>query len=82
MLRYGATLAYLAKTFLVASIVLAFRQQIWATFRRKLLSINAIDALFSAVGDLDALLNTEIYRQAKVAVFLVAVLWLAHFIII
>lgn len=82
MLRYGAALAYLAKTFLVASIVLAFRQQIWATFRRKLLSINAIDALFSAIGDLDGLLNSEIYRQAKAAVFLVVVLWLVHLFVV
>ncbi|KAF8851250.1 hypothetical protein BDZ45DRAFT_601661 [Acephala macrosclerotiorum] len=82
MLRYGATIAYFTKASLAASVVLAFRQQIWATFRRKFLSINAIDSLFSGIGDLDALLNLEVFQKAKAAIFLILLLWLAPLVVI
>ncbi|CZR68194.1 uncharacterized protein PAC_18093 [Phialocephala subalpina] len=82
MLRYGAAIAYFTKASLAASLVLAFRQQIWATFRRKFLSINAIDSLFSGIGDLDALLNLEVFQKAKAAIFLILLLWLAPLTVI
>ena len=75
MLRYGAVLAYLTKTCLVSSVIWAFRQQIWDTFRRKLLSIAAIDSLFAAMEDLTAIINLEVFRNAKIAVFLAVVVW-------
>lgn len=80
MLRYGAAMAYFTKASLAASVVLAFRQQIWATFRRKFLSINAIDSLFSGIGDLDALLNLEVFQKAKAAIFLILLLWSVRYL--
>jgi hypothetical protein len=75
MLRYGVTLAYLTKASLMASVVLAFRQQIWATFRSKLLSITAVDSLFAVMEDLSAIFNLEVFQRAKVAMFLAVVVW-------
>jgi hypothetical protein len=75
MLRYGTALAYLTKASLMASVVLAYRQQIWATFRRKLLSITAVDSLFAVMEDLSAIFNLEVFQQAKVAMFLAVVVW-------
>jgi hypothetical protein len=75
MLRYGAVLAYLTKACLVSSAVWAFRQQIWATFQRKLISIAGIDSLFAAMEDPSEAVNLELLRKAKVAVFLAAVVW-------
>jgi hypothetical protein len=75
MLRYGTALAYLTKASFMASVVLAFRQQIWATFRRKLLSITAVDSLFAVMEDLSVMFNLEIFQQAKVAMFLAVVFW-------
>ena len=75
MLRYGAALAYLTKASLAASVLLAFRQQIWATFRRKLLSITAVDSLFAATEDLNSMFNLEVFQRAKVAIFLATVVW-------
>jgi hypothetical protein len=75
MLRYGAALSYVAKAFLMASVVLAFRQQIWATVRRKLLSVDAIDSLFAVIEDPSAMRNLEVFKSAKVAMFLALVVW-------
>jgi hypothetical protein len=75
MLRYGAALSYVAKAFLMASVVLAFRQQIWATVRRKLLSVGAIDSLFAVIEDPFAMLNLEVFKSAKIAMFLALVVW-------
>lgn len=75
MLRYGAALAYLTKSSLVASIIIAFRQRIWATFRQKLLSMNAVDSLFAVMEDLSAVFNLEVFQHATVAVFLAIIVW-------
>jgi hypothetical protein len=75
MLRYGAAMAYCTKAFLVASLLLAFRQQIWATCRRKLLSIDTVDSLFALTDDPAAILKLEVLQKAKVALFLASVMW-------
>jgi len=75
MLRYGTALAYLTKASLMAFVILAFRQQIWATFRRKILSVTAVDSLFAVMEDLSVMFNLEIFQQAKVAMFLAVVFW-------
>jgi hypothetical protein len=76
MLRYGTALAYITKASFAASVGLAYSQQIWATFRRKSLSVGAIDSLFTAHQDVSSLANMEIFRQAKLAVFLAVLVWL------
>ena len=75
MLRYGAALAYLTKACLIACVILAYRQQIWATFRRKLLTVTTIDSLFAATEDVSALFNLEVFLKAKVGMFMVAIVW-------
>jgi hypothetical protein len=75
MLRYGTALSYIVKASLVGAVVISFRQQVWATCSRKALSISAIDSLFVAGNDPLGLLNLEIFSKAKVAVFLVAIVW-------
>jgi hypothetical protein len=75
MLRYGAALAYVTKASLIASVVLAYRQQIWATFRRKTLAVTTVDSLFAATEDVAAMFNLEVLLKAKVAMFMVAIVW-------
>ncbi|KAI1387115.1 uncharacterized protein F4822DRAFT_405493 [Hypoxylon trugodes] len=82
MLRYGTVLAFAAKAGLVASAVVAFRQRIWVTVRNKFLSVAALDSLFAATEDVSALLNVEIFKRAKIAVFLAAFVWLTPIVII
>ncbi|KAI1798706.1 hypothetical protein F4811DRAFT_558556 [Daldinia bambusicola] len=82
MLRYGTVLSFAAKAGLVAAVVVAFKQRIWTTVRSKFLSVAALDSLFAAAEDASALLNIEIFRQAKIAMLLAAFVWLTPIIII
>ncbi|KAK3323879.1 hypothetical protein B0T19DRAFT_443338 [Cercophora scortea] len=76
MLRYGNMLAYATKSFLASAIIFAYRQQIWATVRRKNLQLGTIDSLFAAVDDIRAMVNLEFITQTKVALGLAIVVWL------
>ncbi|KAI1644588.1 uncharacterized protein F4817DRAFT_346189 [Daldinia loculata] len=82
MLRYGTVLSFSAKAGLVAAVVIAFKQRIWTTVRSKFLSVAALDSLFAAAEDASALLNIEIYKQAKIAMLLAAFVWLTPIVII
>jgi hypothetical protein len=75
MLRYGTALAYITKASLVAAIIFALKQQIWATFRRKNIQISTIDSLFAAADDPSALLNLEMATKAKIAFTLATLVW-------
>jgi hypothetical protein len=75
VLRYGTALAYITKAFLVAAIIFGFKQQMWATFRRKNIHISTIDSLFAAVDNPSALLNLEMATKAKIAFALAILVW-------
>jgi hypothetical protein len=75
MLRYGAALAYLVKASFVAALILAYRQQVWATCQRKGLKLSTLDCLFAAADDLTALLNLEFMKMAKVGLTLALIIW-------
>ncbi|KAK3390146.1 hypothetical protein B0H63DRAFT_390151 [Podospora didyma] len=82
MLRYGTILAFAAKAGLSAAVIIGFQQRVWTTVRRRLMSIAAVDSLFSATDDLTALWNWELIKNAKVAVLLAVFAWLAPLMII
>ncbi|KAF2669840.1 hypothetical protein BT63DRAFT_222969 [Microthyrium microscopicum] len=75
-LRYGAALAYVTKASLMAAVVFAYRQQLWATCRRKNLRMTTIDSLFAATEDLSALANLDLPRVAKSVLALSIMVWL------
>lgn len=75
MLRYGMALSFAAKAGLSAAVLVAFHQRIWMTVRTRLLSVAAVDALFSANEDLAAFLSGEMIRNAKVAAGLAVFIW-------
>lgn len=80
MIRIGGVLSYAAKSSLAAAVIFAYRQQIWATFRRKVLRLRTIDSLFAATDDPLALVNWEFIKKAKVAVALAILTWLVTII--
>lgn len=75
MLRFGSAFAYFAKASFVASVILAYRQQIWATFRRSQLKISTIDYMFAAADDLSAMFSLDFLKTAKVAIALAFLIW-------
>jgi hypothetical protein len=76
MVRYGTALAFFVKSALVGTVIMCNRQRIWYTFRRKAMTINGIDGLFSATEDpTQFFLNWEMIRNGKLATFMAACTW-------
>ena len=75
MLRYGMALAFAAKAGLSAAVVLAYRQRVWTTVRKRIMRVAALDSLFAATEDLGALWNWEMIKTAKIAVALAVFVW-------
>ncbi|KAF4874422.1 hypothetical protein CGCSCA1_v006445 [Colletotrichum siamense] len=82
MLRYGTALAFAAKASLVASVLTAFREQIWATTRSTMISISTLDDMFAAPETPFSLLNLEFISKAKIVVVLALYGWLSPLIVI
>ena len=82
LLRYGAALSFLSKASLAAATVTAYRQRVWMTVRRKVLTVAAVDGLFAATEDLTALFNFELFKEAKLAMLLVIYVWFTPLIVI
>ncbi|CAN9193893.1 unnamed protein product [Alternaria alternata] len=77
MVRYGTALAFFVKSTLVGTVIMCNRQRIWYTFRRKAMTINGIDGLFSATEDpTQFFLNWEMIRNGKLATLMAACTWL------
>ncbi|OCL13600.1 hypothetical protein AOQ84DRAFT_263660, partial [Glonium stellatum] len=75
-IRYGTALAFFTKSTLVGSVVMSYRQRIWHTFRKKAMTISAIDGLFSATENLAEFRKWEMLRNAKLASFMAVTSWL------
>ncbi|KAF1839391.1 hypothetical protein BDW02DRAFT_150583 [Decorospora gaudefroyi] len=77
MVRYGTALAFFVKSTLVGIVIMCNRQRIWYTFRRKAMTINGIDGLFSATEDPTQFFrNGEMIRNGKLATLMAACTWL------
>jgi hypothetical protein len=78
MVRYGTALAFFVKSTLVGTVIMCNRQRIWYTFRRKAMTINGIDGLFSATEDpTQFFLNWEMIRNGKLATLMAACTWVS-----
>jgi hypothetical protein len=76
MIRYGTALAFFVKSTLVGTVIMCNRQRIWRTFRRKAMTMNGIDGLFSATEDPSQFfLNWEMIRNGKLATFMALCSW-------
>ncbi|KAF3808380.1 hypothetical protein GCG54_00013018 [Colletotrichum gloeosporioides] len=82
MLRYGTALAFAAKASLVASVLTAFREQMWATARSRMISISTLDDMFAAPETPLSLLNLEFISKAKTVAVLALYEWLSPLIVI
>ncbi|KAF4772845.1 hypothetical protein HER10_EVM0000642 [Colletotrichum scovillei] len=82
MLRYGAALSFLSKASLGSAVILAFRQRVWMTVRRKMLTLAAVDSLFAAAEDMTAIFNIEVFRQARIAMILAIYVWCTPLVVV
>jgi hypothetical protein len=76
MIRYGTAMAFFVKSTLVGTSIMCNRQRIWRTFRRKAMTIDGIDGLFSAPEDpTQFFINAEMWRNGKLATFMALACW-------
>jgi hypothetical protein len=75
MIRYGTGMAVFTKATLVGSVVVAYRQRIWFTFRRKAMSLGAIDSLFAVIDDPTMFWEKDMVSNAKVATMMAVAVW-------
>lgn len=73
--RFGNAFAFLAKTCFTGGIAVGYTQHIWTTFRKKSLTIEDIDAIFSATSDLTSFWWSDMWTRAKFATFLAILTW-------
>ncbi|KAF2204688.1 hypothetical protein GQ43DRAFT_364113 [Delitschia confertaspora ATCC 74209] len=76
MIRYGTALAFFTKATLVGTVILCYRQRIWHTFRKKAMTISAIDGLFAATEDPTSFRIGEMIKNAKLATLMALCSWL------
>jgi hypothetical protein len=76
MIRYGTAMAFFVKSTLVGTSIMCNRQRIWRTFRRKAMTIDGIDGLFSAPEDpTQFFINAEMWKNGKLATFMALCCW-------
>jgi hypothetical protein len=76
MIRWGTALAFFVKSTLVGCSIMCNRQRIWRTFRRKAMTIDGIDGLFSAPEDpTQFFINGEMWRNGKLATLMALCCW-------
>ncbi|KAF8243701.1 hypothetical protein K440DRAFT_611828 [Wilcoxina mikolae CBS 423.85] len=77
MSRIGVAFAFFTKASLVGSVVLAYRQRVWRTLRRKPVSLNGLDALFQVVeSPVWFFMGSEMFVKARVASLMALATWL------
>jgi hypothetical protein len=74
-IRLGTGAAVLTKTALVALIRIAAVQRIWATLRRKAMTLRGIDGMFGIMGDPTCIFSSELLGHAKVLMLFAVVSW-------
>lgn len=82
--RIGTFLAFMTRACLIGASVIAFKQRVWYTVRRKSMKLCGLDALFGVVEDpmaffwpMDA--AREMLSKAKLASFMVLIIWYVSF---
>ncbi len=74
-LRIGTGLAFLVKVGFSTAVGIAGVQEMWATLRRKSMSIAAIDGMFAIMASPTAALNIDLLAHAKLLLMLAVASW-------
>ncbi|RPA76334.1 hypothetical protein BJ508DRAFT_379502 [Ascobolus immersus RN42] len=72
----GNGLAYFAKTMFVATVGVAWRQQIWNVVRKRFISIEGVDTLFNLLGQPVGFFKMEVWKNGLFAVLVAIFAWL------
>ncbi|KAK0653573.1 hypothetical protein QBC41DRAFT_238684 [Cercophora samala] len=82
MQRYGTLLAFGAKAGLGAAVIEASHQRVWVTARKRMMTVGALDSLFSMTESLASFGTWEVLKAAKIAALLALFVWIAPVVVI
>ncbi|KAK4663458.1 hypothetical protein QC763_608540 [Podospora pseudopauciseta] len=82
MQRYGTLLAFGAKAGLGAAVIEASHQRVWVTARKRVMTVGALDSLFSMTESLASFGAWEVLKGAKIAALLALFVWIAPIVVI
>ncbi|KAK4175932.1 hypothetical protein QBC36DRAFT_188739 [Triangularia setosa] len=82
MQRYGTLLAFGAKAGLGAAVIEAAHQRAWVTVRKRMMTVGALDSLFSMTESLASFGSWEVLKAAKIAALLALFVWIAPIVVI
>jgi len=82
MHRYGTLLAFGARAGLSAAVGAAYHQRVWATVRKRIITLGSLDSLFSLTEDVLAFFSWELMKAAKLAMLLAFFVWISGLVVI
>ncbi|KAI1360242.1 hypothetical protein F5Y08DRAFT_348922 [Xylaria arbuscula] len=74
--RFGLALAFFIKLSFVASVEIAYRQQVWVSVKKRSFKVSTLDILFSAWHDPFAFLDMKFLSNAYLPAILAAFIWI------
>ena len=73
--RIGTGLAFLTKTAFTAVVAFAFAQYLWVVARRKALTLQSLDAVFTLLSNPASFVDLGVLASAKLLAILALVSW-------
>ena len=74
-LRFGMGLSFVTKASFAAAIGMAFNQYLWVVVRRRDMSLEALDAMFSLSTTPTSFSNREVFSKAKDLFSMAGFIW-------
>ncbi|KAK6065955.1 hypothetical protein SCUP234_12318 [Seiridium cupressi] len=74
-IRFGTGFAFFTKTMFAAAVAIAYQQRLWVTTRKQTVTINGLDAMFSAANNIFSFAILEFLRRAKLGAALALLVW-------
>ena len=78
-IRFGTVFAFGVKAAFAAAIIEAYRQHIWTTAKKKLISVAGLDAMFASTSDVLAFTELDFVCNAKLATMMALCVWCVIF---
>lgn len=76
VIQIGTGLAFLSNSALASVVAISRTQWVWATLRKRFISVAGIDALFGVTLDPTYFKNLDMIRRAKLATLMAILIWI------
>jgi hypothetical protein len=74
-IRFGTAFAVLTNAYLCTAVAVAYKEHIWTTMKKKVITVSGHDATFTALNDFFSFLNHDYLSKVKVGIALALITW-------